>query len=113
MKSAFYLGRGLSRKQLRQLGFRPGFRSTCHATLTQLLRILDPDAMSRISSQLTAVSYECITNDNQFSIDGKTLGGSKDSDGKAIHVLSEFCSEVEQMVGHASSRSMGMEIPYA
>ena len=39
------------------------------------------------------------------------LRGSKDADGKAIHVLSEICSEVEQMVGHASSRGMGMEIP--
>ena len=40
------------------------------------------------------------------------LRGSKDADGKSIHVLSEICSEVEQMVGHTSSRGMGMELPY-
>ena len=62
MKAAFYLGRSLSRQQLRELGLRPGAASPCHATLTQLLRILDPDAMARIFIQLTATPYEYVAN---------------------------------------------------
>ena len=54
MKAAFHLGRGLSRRQLRTLGFRPGHASPCHATLTETLRVLDPEAMAHAFGQLTA-----------------------------------------------------------
>ena len=113
MKAAHRLGRSLSKRQLRGLGFRPGMESPCHATLTQLLRILDPDEMARIFSQLTARPLEYVPSNNQIAIDGKTLRGSKDADGKAVHVLSAFCSELEQTVGHTCSRGTGFEIPDA
>ena len=54
MKAAFRLGRSLMQHQLKALGFRPGYTSRCHATMTQLLRILDPDAMALVFSQVIA-----------------------------------------------------------
>ena len=53
------------------------------------------------------------TDINHLSLDGKTLRGSKDADGKAEHVLSAFCVALDQSVGHVSSRGKGMEIPDA
>ena len=50
MKAAFRLGRSLTPDELVALGFRPGHTSPCHATLTQLLRILDPDALALVFS---------------------------------------------------------------
>ena len=50
---------------------------------------------------------------NHIAIDGKTLRGSKDNEGKAEHVLSAFCAYLEQSVGHTSSRGKGMQIPDA
>ena len=113
MKAAFRMGRNLSQEQLESLGFCPGSVSPCHATLTQLLRNLDPDAMVRVFSQLTAKPDGYVTKENQIAIDGKTMRGSKDVDGKTLHVLSAFCAETEQMTGHTSSRGKGMEIPDA
>ena len=54
MKTAFHLGLSLTKKQLAALCFRPGRKSPCHATLIQLLRIIDPDAMASAFSQVIA-----------------------------------------------------------
>ena len=114
MKAAFRLGRSLTPPQLKALGFRPGCTSPCHATLTQLLRILDPDAMALVFSRVIAKPDDKAKADcNHIAIDGKTLRGSKDNEGKAEHVLSAFCAYLEQSVGHTSSRGKGMQIPDA
>lgn len=116
MRAAFRLGRGLSRKQLTRLGFRRDRCSPCHATFTETLRILDPDALAEAFSQFTIDQEEYEGNETmrrQLSIDGKTLRGSKDADGKAEHVLSAFCAALGQSLGHSSSRGKGMEIPDA
>ncbi len=116
MRAAFRLGRRLSRKQLTRLGFRRDRSSPCHATLTETLRILDPNAMGQIFAQFTTDQQDCEGHDmilRQLSIDGKTLRGSKDADGNAEHVLSAFCAALEQSVGHSSSRGKGREIPDA
>lgn len=116
MRAAFRLGRGLSRKQLTRLGFRRDRSSPCHATFTQTLRLLDPDALAEAFSQFTTGREGCEGNETmrrQLSIDGKTLRGSKDADGKAEHVLSAFCAALGQSLGHSSSRGKGMEIPDA
>lgn len=116
MRAAFRLGRGLSRKQLTRLGFRRDRSSPCHATFTETLRILDPDALAEAFSQFTIDQEEYEGNETmrrQLSIDGKTLRGSKDADGKAEHVLSAFCAALGQSLGHSSSRGKGMEIPDA
>ena len=93
MMAAFRLGRTLTPRQLTRLGFRRGRASPCHATLTM---------RAQGDEQL-----------HQIAIDGKTLRGSKDAEGKAEHVLSGFCLALEQSVGHTSSRGKGMEIPDA
>jgi len=54
MMAAFRLGRSLSRSQLNRLGFRRDRQSPCHATLTETLRGIDPEAMARAFSRLTA-----------------------------------------------------------
>ena len=91
MKAAFRLGRSLTPTQLKALGFRHGYNSPCHATLTQLLRILDPDALTLVFSQVIAKPDDETKADcNHIAIDGKTLRGSKDDEGKAEHVLSAF-----------------------
>ena len=105
MKATFHLERSLSKKQLPALGFRPGCKSPCHAALTQLIRIPDPDAMARAFSLVSAKpDDETATDDSQIAVDGKTMRGRKDVEGRAEHVLSAFCARLEQPVGHASSR---------
>ena len=116
MRAVFRLGRTLSRHQLNQLGFRQYLASPCHATFTELLRVLDPDALAKAFSQFTAEQRDCDGDETmlrQLSIDGKTLRGSKDADGKAEHVLSAFSAALAQSVGHSSSRGKGFEIPDA
>ncbi len=116
MRSVFRLGRRLSRKQLTRLGFRRDRSSPCHTTFTELLRILDPDALAEAFSQFTTehpYSEGNETMPRHLSIDGKTLRGSKDADGKAEHVLSAFSAALGQSVGHCSSRGKGFEIPDA
>ena len=99
MKAAFHPGRGLSRKHLDRLGFRRDRKSPCHATLTETLtetlRVLDPDVMATVFVQVTVdPSRDAATDTDprQIAIDGKALRGSKDAQGKAEHVLSAFCS---------------------
>ena len=41
------------------------------------------------------------------------MRASKDSEGKAEHVLSAFCSSLQTVLGHEASRSKGLEIPDA
>ena len=116
MRAAFQLGRSLSREQLTRLGFRRDLCSPCHATFTETLRVLDPDAFAEIFSQFTANQQDCEGDETlrrQLSIDGKTLRGSKDADGNAEHVLSAFCAALGQSLGHLSSRGKGREIPDA
>jgi hypothetical protein len=116
MRAAFRLGRSLSRKQLTRLGFRRDRCSPCHATFTETLRVLDPDALAEAFSQFTANQQDCEGDETmrrQLSIDGKTLRGSKDADGNAEHVLSAFCAALGQSLGHRSSRGKGRKIPDA
>ena len=116
MAAAFRLGRSLTPRQLTRLGFRPDRALPCHATVTETLRILDPDAMVAVFSTVTASRTGGAAADldpRQIAIDGKTLRGSKDAEGRAEHVLSAFCVLLEQSLGHASSRGKGLEIPDA
>ena len=46
MMAAGQQGRGLTARQLRRPGFRPGLASPC-PTLTEILRVLDPTAMAQ------------------------------------------------------------------
>ena len=110
MMAAGQQGRGLTARQLRRLGFRPGHASPCHATLTETLRV-PPTAMAQAFGQLTAeTGAQADTDNNHLSLDGKTLCGRKDADGKAEHVLSAFCVALDQSVGPVSSRGKGREI---
>src|SRR5690554_5865493 len=77
---------------------------------------LDPDAMERAFSQIVFARSDDqgnVMSPRHIAIDGKTLRGSKDSNGRAEHVLSAFCAALEQSVRHVSSRGKGMEIPDA
>ena len=83
-------GRNLKQAQLMALGVRRDrktkkFRSPCHATLWHIMNKVDPAELSRRISAWTAARNgtlpECI------AIDGKTLRGSEDSAGRAMHVI--------------------------
>ncbi len=70
--------------------------------------------MAQAFGQLTAeTGAQADTDTNHLSLDGKTLRGSKDADGRAEHVLSAFCVALDQSVGPVSSRGKGREIPDA
>ena len=109
MKAAFLLGRSLSRRQKAELGFIRG-TTPCHATLTETLRVIDAQALADV---LGALCLEGGGNARHIAIDGKTMRASKDSEGKAEHVLSAFCSSLQTVLGHEASRSKGLEIPDA
>ena len=109
MKAAFLLGRSLSRRQKAELGFIRG-TTPCHATLTETLRVIDAQALADV---LGALFLEEGGNARHIAIDGKTMRASKDSEGKAEHVLSAFCSSLQTVLGHEASRSKGLEIPDA
>ena len=111
VNAAFQLGRRLTRHQLRALGFRPGYASPCHTTITQLLSILDPDAMVSVFSQVTEKPNDETASDySQIMIDGKTLRESKDNVAKVEHVLSVFCAQLERSVSYTLSRGKGMKV---
>ena len=70
--------------------------------------------MAQVPGQLTAeTGAQADTDINHLSLDGKTLRGSKDADGKAEHVVSAFCVALDQSVGPVSSHGKGMAIPDA
>ena len=70
--------------------------------------------MALVFSQVIAKpDDETAADYSQIAIDGKTLRGSKNVEGNAEHVLSAFCAQLEQSVGHTSSRGKRMEIPDA
>jgi predicted transposase YbfD/YdcC len=109
MKAAFLLGRSLSRRQKAELGFIRG-TTPCHATLTETLRVIDAQALADV---LGALCLEEGGNARHIAIDGKTMRASKDSEGKAEHVLSAFCGGLQTVLGHEASRGKGLEIPDA
>ena len=109
MKAAFVLGRSLTRRQKAALGFVRG-KSPCHATLTETLRVIDAQALADV---LGSLGLEQGAGAQHIAIDGKTMRASKDSDGKAEHVLSAFCGDLQTVLGHEASRGKGLEIPDA
>jgi hypothetical protein len=109
LKAVFRLGRSLSPRQRHALGFMNG-HTPCHATLTETVRAIEAQGLAETLGSLQ-LSTEGQT--AHIAIDGKTLRASKDGEGEAVHVLSAFCSGLQQMLGHTSSRGKGMEIPDA
>src|SRR4029077_14839906 len=107
MKAAFVLGRSLSRRQKAALGFVRG-TSPCHATLTETMRVIDAQVLADV---LGSLFLEKDDSARHIAIDGKTMRASKDREGKAEHVLSAFCCDLETIVGHEASRGKGLEIP--
>ena len=91
------------------LGFVRG-KSPCHATLTETMRAIDARALADI---LGALDLANGNDARHIAFDGKTMRASKDSDGKAEHVLSAFCCGLQTIVGHEASRGKGLEIPDA
>ena len=68
--------------------------------LTETLRVIDAQALADV---LGALFLEEGGNARHIAIDGKTMRASKDSEGKAEHVLSAFCSSLQTV-----SRTRGL-----
>src|SRR4029077_912432 len=109
MKAAFVLGRSLTRRQKARLGFVRG-KSPCHATLTETLRVIDAQALADV---LGSLGLQQSGGAQHIASDGKTMRASKDSNGRAEHVLSAFCGDLQTVLGHEASRGKGLEIPDA
>ena len=77
---------------------------------SETLRVIDAQALADV---LGALFLEEGGNARHIAIDGKTMRASKDSEGKAEHVLSAFCSSLQTVLGHEASRSKDLEIPDA
>ena len=68
--------------------------------------------MAQAFGQLTAeTGAQADTDTNHLSLDGKTLCGRKDADGKAEHVLSAFCVALDQSVGPYRRAARGGRSP--
>jgi hypothetical protein len=110
LMSVFRLGRSLNQRQRHALGFVKG-TTPCHATLTETMRVIDPDALSKVLCNLAIYSEG--EEARHIALDGKTMCASKDQDGKAVHCLSAFCCGMREVIGQTASRGKGMEIPDA
>lgn len=108
MKAAFELGRSLNSRQRAALGFTA--TTPCHATLTQTLRTIDPQALAAVLGALRINQDE---EERHIAIDGKSMRASKDASGTSIHVVSAFCTELQATLGHEASRGRGFELPDA
>lgn len=108
MKAAFELGRSLNSRQRAALGFTA--TTPCHATLTQTLRAIDPQALAAVLGALQINEGE---QGRHIAIDGKSMRASKDASGTSIHVVSAFCTDLQATLGHEASRGRGFELPDA
>ena len=108
MKAAFVLGRSLSRRQ--------GSAELCPRNIA-----VSRDADGDHAGHRRAGAGRCAglvvsgksASARHIAIDGKTMRASKDREGKAEHVLSAFCCDLQTIVGHEASRGKGLEIPDA
>ncbi len=112
LRAVFRMGRTLNATQRSQLGFVNG-RTPCHPTLTETVRILDPDDLIQVLLSIAKGSNDNGRDDRHISIDGKTMRATKNEKGNAAHVLSAFCTGLEKIIGTKASHSKGMEIPDA
>lgn len=108
--SVFLLGRSLNQRQRHALGFHKG-TTPCHATLTETMRAIDPEALMKVLNSLAICGEGEET--RHIAFDGKTMRASKDENGKAVHCLSAFCCGIREVLGQTASRGKGMEIPDA
>jgi predicted transposase YbfD/YdcC len=110
LMAVFRMGRSLNATQRSRLGFVDG-RTPCHATLTETVRVLDPNELVMLLERVA------LANDGgdarHIAIDGKTRRATKNEKGNAAHVLSAFCCSLQNVVGTQASHSKGMEIPDA
>ena len=109
MRAAFFLGRGLNKRQCLALGFSNG-KTPCHATLTETLRVIDAGTLADVLGAACSVESG---DPRHIGIDGKSMRASKDGEGHATHVLSAFCTGLQSVLGTEASRGRGMEIPDA
>jgi hypothetical protein len=110
LRAVFRMGRSLNLQQRSALGFVNG-HTPCHPTLTETLRILNPDDLIQVLLCIGEAGND--NNNRHVAIDGKTMRATKNEMGHAAHVLSAFCSDIQKIIGTKASHSKGMEIPDA
>ncbi|MFV0303035.1 MAG: transposase family protein, partial [Paracoccus sp. (in: a-proteobacteria)] len=108
MKAAFELGRSLNSRQRAALGFRA--TTPCHATLTQTLRAIDPQALAAVLGSLALDEGRA---GRHIAIDCKSMRASKDASGTSIHLVSAICTDLLPTLGPEASRGRGFELPDA
>ena len=111
LMAVYRMGRKLSVRQRQQLGFMRG-TMPAHATLTETMRQIDGAALASALGGI-ALHDDGSKAGRHIAFDGKTMRGAKDGDGRAVHCVSAFCVELQQVLGHTASRGKGLEIPDA
>lgn len=108
LMAVFRMGRSLTATQRSLLGFVKG-KTPCHATLTETVRMLDPDELRKLLTH----GMKADDDNRHLAIDGKTMRATKNDKGNAAHVLSAFCCGLQNIIGSKASHGKGMEIPDA
>jgi hypothetical protein len=90
----FRWGRRLKPEALALFGIETG-KAPCHATYHYFFQSLDADALSWALGSFALDQGSA----QHIAIDGKTLKGSRRLDGKAVHVLSAFATELGAVIG--------------
>ena len=94
LRAIFRWGRRLKPEALPLFDINNG-KAPCHATYHYFFQALDADALARVLGRYALEGRE----PGHIAIDGKTLKGSRRLDGKAIHVLSAFSTELSAVIG--------------
>lgn len=93
LASIWRLAQGFTAEQRLALGFDK-WRLPSHPILTTLLQQIDADALEKHLSHIVLSGETPRESLREVAIDGKTLRGSRVGEGRAMHVLSAFCSAI-------------------
>lgn len=104
-------GRGLKRKQLRELGVERS-RAPCHATYHNVLKRLEVEALERVLArwvrQLLGKAPP-----GQLAMDGKKLRGSRSQDYPGLYLLAAYSEAVQGVIAQVEVAEESNEITAA
>ena len=104
-------GRSLSPKALESLGFK--LKVPCVATLSNLLRRIDPKKVEDVLSSYTLCGKPLLEPGTHVSLDGKTLRASHQEGVPLVHLLSVFVTQTQGVLGQTKMEKGDNEITAA
>lgn len=104
-------GRSLPTKALESLGFKA--KVPCVATLSNLLRRMDPQKVETALSTYTLCGKPLLEPGTHVALDGKTLRASHQEGVPLVHLLSVFVTRTQGVVGQTKVEKGENEITAA